>query len=103
MIDNGTIIDNKPFMSTSGAKGSGFTNKPVILNIYAPKGTKAIYAEPFAALGGGKSSWDGKSGQMYLSGEFEVIVQRGAQLRPLKVTQDSKHVYVDVQIEGFNY
>ena len=104
MIANGDIVHNKPFMSTAAAKGFGFTNKPVILNLYAPKGTKGIYAEPFSSCGGGKTNWDGKSDQMYLSSEFEVIIQRGAQLRPLKVTEGSDGVlYVDMQIEGFKY
>ena len=103
MIDNGTIIDNKPFMSTAGAKGEGF-NGSVVLNIYAPKGTKAIYAEPFSTYGGGqKSGWDGKSGQSHYSSEFEVIVQRGAQLRPLKVSENNGHMYIDMEIIGFKY
>ena len=103
MIDNGTIIGNKPFMSTSAAKGSGFTSNDVILNVYAPKGTKGIYAEPFAVHGNGKADWDGKSGQVYFSGEFEVIIQRGAQLRPLKVTESNGKTYVDMEITGFKY
>ena len=105
MIDTGTIINNKPFMSASGVKGAGFTHNPVILNLYAPKGTKAIYAEPFAVHGlGGHSGWDGESGQDYFGSEFEVLIQRGAQLRPLKVTKGKNGtIYVDAEILGFKY
>ena len=42
------------FMSAGNRKGGGFDNKNVIFNIYAPKGVKATYVEPFSSLGLGR-------------------------------------------------
>ena len=101
MIDNNQTITNLPFMSCGSAKGSGMTHKPVIMNIFAPKGTKAIYAEPFSMLGNGFGPyWDGMKGQTSYSGEFETIIQRGSILRPTKATEKGGVIYVDVEIVG---
>ena len=101
MIDKGQIIENLPFISTSGVKGGGFDDLNVILNIYAPKGTKALYSEPFSDYGeGDKVSWDGESKQMYFGQEFEVLIQRGAQFRPMKVTESNGKIYVDLDVLG---
>ena len=45
----GKVIQQGAFMSAGSQKGKGFV-KPVILNIYAPKGTKATYVEPFSII-----------------------------------------------------
>lgn len=96
----GKIVKDEAFTSTAGAKGSGFSGR-LILNIYAPKGTKFIYAEPFSHYGDGdKRRWDGKSGQSYFGYEFEVLLQRGTQFKITKVEKSGYTIYADVDIVG---
>lgn len=87
------------FWSTSPAKGSGFSSKPVIINIYAPAGSNMIYAEPFSAYGGGDGlEWDGKSGQSYFKKEFEVILQRGGSYKVTKIEHQGWKYYIDMEL-----
>lgn len=87
------------FWSTSAAKGNGFSRKPVIINIYAPAGSNAIYAEPFSAFGGGDGlEWDGKSGQSYFGREFEVILQRGGSYKVTKIEHTGGKYYIDMEL-----
>lgn len=96
----GKVVKDEAFTSTAAAKGSGFSGQ-LILNIYAPKGTKMIYAEPFSAYGkGSKSSWDGKAGQSSFGSEFEVILQRGTSFKITKIEKTGYTIYADVDIVG---
>ena len=96
-------MDN--FISTAGCKGYGFGGN-VVLNIYAPRGTNMIYAEPFSHYGaGGKLEWDGKSGQKSFGHEFEVIIQRGAHYKVTKIERKAGMTYIDLEIHpemGYN-
>lgn len=96
----GKVIKDEAFTSTAAAKGSGFSGR-MILNIYAPKGTKMIYAEPFSAYGhGAKLNWDGISEQNGFGYEFEVILQRGTSFKITKVEKVANRLYVDVDVVG---
>lgn len=87
------------FWSTSAAKGNGFSHKPVTINVYAPAGSNAIYAEPFSAFGGGDGlEWDGKSGQSHFGKEFEVILQRGGSYKVTKIEHDGWKYYIDMEL-----
>ncbi|GHV56563.1 hypothetical protein AGMMS49579_21280 [Spirochaetia bacterium] len=56
------------------------------MDIYAPKGTQMMYAEPFSAYGrGGGSGWDGISKQSHFGRESEMIIQRGASYTITKI------------------
>ena len=94
---------DKAFLSCGSGKGKG-TPSEVIMNIYCPKGTKMIYAEPFSKWGkGGKKDWDGVSGQTEFSREDETILQRGTMLVPRKVSKKDGKIYVDVDVIGQEY
>lgn len=96
----GKVLKDEAFTSTAAAKGSGFSGR-MILNIYAPKGTKMIYAEPFSAYGrGAGKSWDGISKQNSFGHEFEVILQRGTSFKITKVEKVGSRLYVDVDVVG---
>lgn len=96
----GKVVKDEAFTSTAAAKGSGFSGR-LILNIYAPKGTKMIYAEPFSAYGSGaKSSWDGISGQSSFGHEFEVILQKGTSFKITKIEKSGYTIYADVDVVG---
>lgn len=96
----GKVVKDEAFTSTAAAKGSGFSGR-LIMNIYAPKGTKMIYAEPFSAYGhGAKSSWDGISSQSSFGSEFEVILQRGTSFKITKVEKSGYTIYIDVDVVG---
>ena len=74
------------FGSCGTSVGTGFTYKKVQLRILAPKGTKALYAEPWSANGNGQGKyWDGESKVDYPSGENETILQRGTTYQILGV------------------
>lgn len=92
------VVKDEAFTSSAGAKGSGFNGR-MILNIYAPKGTKFIYAEPFSHYGrGGKLNWDGISGQTDFGYEFEVLVQKGTSYKIKKIEKKGWTIYADVDI-----
>lgn len=96
----GKVVPDDAFTSTAGAKGGGFSGR-LILNIYAPKGTKFVYAEPFSAYGhGDKMHWDGDSKQSSFGYEFEVLLQRGTQFKITKIEKSGYTIYADVDIVG---
>lgn len=89
------------FMSTGSRKGKGFNTRSVIMNIYAPKGTKAAYVEPFSAFGcGDKKSWDGVSRFSTYSSEHETLFQRGTRMRITKVYEEGGKTYIDCEVIG---
>lgn len=85
-----TIVTEKGFMSTGVTKEAGFPG--INLEVYLPKGTKAIYAEPFSRYGGTNTdgTWDGLQKASYIGGEAELIIQRNSQLKIKKIEKDSK-------------
>ena len=95
----GTTPTEYGFMSTACSKGKGFDSKPIILNIYAPKGTKMMYVEPFSAFGHGSGqSWDGISKQSFIGHEAEVLLQRDTKFRVTKVEKTPGKIYIDMEI-----
>lgn len=89
------------FMSTGSRKGKGFNTRSVIMNIYAPKGTKAAYVEPFSAFGcSDKRSWDGVSRFSTYSSEHETLFQRGTRMRITKVYEEGGKTYIDCEVIG---
>lgn len=89
------------FMSTGSRKGKGFNTRSVIMNIYAPKGTKAAYVEPFSAFGcGDKRSWNGVSRFSTYSSEHETLFQRGTRMRITKVYEEGGKTYIDCEVIG---
>lgn len=87
------------FFSCGVSKGKGFSHKPIIMNVYAPKGTKMMYAEPFSAFGNGSGrSWDGISKQSSFGSEAEIILQQGTSFRITKVERSNGKLYVDIEV-----
>lgn len=98
----GTTPTEYGFMSMGSSKGAGFSGG-VHFYIYAPKGTKAMYVEPFSRYGGGDGwQWDGKSKQFYFGDEFETILQQGTQFRVTRVRRKGTYgdVYIDIEVIG---
>ena len=92
------VVKDEAFLSTSACKGSGFSGN-LIVNLYAPQGTKMIYAEPFSCYGkGAKFAWDGEATQSYFGSEFEVILQRGSSYKITKVEKVGEQIYVDADV-----
>lgn len=92
------VVDHG-FVSCGTAKGTGFPG--TTLNIYCPKGTKMIYAEPFSRFNGDSCSsrnlWNGT--EKYSFGhEFETIIQRGTKFRVTKAYVEHGHLYLDVEV-----
>lgn len=88
------------FWSAGVAKGKGFDTKPVIYNIYMPKGTKAMYAEPFSKFGEGAQSplWNGFEKQSSFGYEAEILIQRGTEYRVTKVEKNNGIWYIDIEV-----
>lgn len=92
-------ITDYGFFSCGVSKGKGFSHKPIIMNVYAPKGTKMMYAEPFSAFGNGSGhSWDGISPQSSFGGESEIILQQGTSFRVTKIERSNGKLYVDIEV-----
>lgn len=86
------------FTSAGVAKGKGFGGN-VITNIYAPRGTKMMYAEPYSSFGNGSGrSWDGLAKQSTFGSESEIILQRGTTFRVTKVEKSGNTWYIDVEV-----
>ena len=87
------------FFSCGVSKGKGFSSKPIIMNVYAPRGTKMMYAEPFSAFGNGSGrSWDGIAKQSSFGSESEIILQQGTKFRITKVERSNGKLYVDLEV-----
>ena len=90
------------FTSAGVAKGKGFGGN-VITNIYAPRGTKMMYAEPYSSFGNGSGrSWDGIAKQSTFGTESEIILQRGTTFRVTKVEKSGNTWYIDVEVINQN-
>lgn len=86
------------FTSAGVVKGKGFGGN-VITNIYAPRGTKMMYAEPYSSFGNGSGrSWDGIAKQSTFGSESEIILQRGTTFRVTKVEKSGNTWYIDVEV-----
>lgn len=87
------------FWSAGVAKGKGFSGS-IIFNIYMPRGTKAMYCEPFSAFGHGSgASWDGLSGQSSFGRESEILIQRGTKFRVTKVQKGANGTwFIDLDV-----
>lgn len=92
----GQVIQNHAFTSTGIASGTGFSGE-IAYKIYAPKATKAIYAEPQSYFGNtiGSNAKLYKKGQNYSSvgGEAEVILQRGTKFRITEIKREHGSLY----------
>jgi len=94
-------VKDNAFLSCGSTKGHGFSGG-YVFNIYCPKGTKMLYAEPFSAFGHGarSSSWDGKSGQTSFSSEDETIIQRGTSFRVTRIEKKGAVIFFDIEVVG---
>lgn len=87
------------FGSCGVSKGKGFSHLPIIMNIYAPKGTQIMYAEPFSHYGNGaKRLWDGLSKQNSYGNEAEIILQQGTKFRITKIERSNGKLYFDLEV-----
>jgi hypothetical protein len=95
----GKVCEDTAFMSTGAAKGKGFSGH--IFNIYAPKGTKMLYCEPFSAYGNGSGhSWNGITKQSSFGSEFEMLIQRGTKFKITKIEKQGGQLYIDMEVVG---
>lgn len=99
----GAVGDEGAFWSAGVAKGKGFSGS-IIFNIYAPRGTKMMYCEPFSKYGYGDGrDWDGISPQSSFGYESEILLQRGTKFRITKVQKSGGQWYIDVEVLSQNY
>jgi hypothetical protein len=90
-------ITDAGFVSCGSAKGKGFSG--YIFNIYCPKGTKMMYAEPFSHYGKGADlNWNGIAKQTSFGYEDETIIQRGTTFRVVKVEKKGSNTYFDLEV-----
>lgn len=78
------------FTSCGTSIGTGF-QRDVSFEFFCPKGTKAMYVEPFSSCGNGHGKgWDGKAAQHSIGGECETILQRGTTFKITGWYRDNK-------------
>lgn len=87
------------FWSSGSAKGKGFGGD-VIFNIYAPKGTKGMYVEPFSDFGKGSRSdkWKGDLTQKTVGRENEFLFQRGTKFKITKAEKNAGTWFIDIEV-----
>ena len=101
----GRTMHDDAFMSCGTTSETGM-EKNCRMSIYCPKGTKALYAEPFSHLGEGKGiNWDSKrkdgiSEQTFFSDEFETILQRGTTVRIRSASYEKSEgsLYIECEV-----
>ncbi|MDR2150115.1 MAG: hypothetical protein LBO67_04740 [Spirochaetaceae bacterium] len=107
LIESKSEITDPAFFSCGSSKGKGFSG--YIFNIYCPKGTKMMYAEPFSHYGeGDKLHWDweelsnerldGIAKQSGFGYEDETIIQRGTTFRIIKVEKKRDTIFFDIEV-----
>ena len=97
----GQVFTEYGFMSMGSSKGRGFSGG-IIMNIFAPKGTKMMYVEPFSGFGHGAGRrWDGIAKQSSFGTELETILQQGANLKVAKIERKNGTLYIDFDVVGF--
>lgn len=95
----GQTIKNHAFTSTGIATGTGFGGE-VKFEIYAPKGTHAIYAEPQSHFGDTSPNSLYKVGKAYdsVGSEAEVIFQRGTEFRITNIKKSGSGLTVEMEV-----
>ena len=106
----GQSFVNHAFTSTGVASDAGFGGN-VYYRIYAPRGTRCIYAEPQSAYGntvGNEEGPDLITPRLYYPGikrnaetigyEAEIIVQRGTEYRISDIEVDGENIMVEMEI-----
>ena len=97
----GETFQNHAFTSTGIADGAGFGGQ-IAYRIYAPKGTKAIYAEPQSYFGNTISGKEKlyKTGQAYsgVGGEAEMILQRGTKFRVTDIQKNGSGYEITMEV-----
>ena len=107
----GMTMQEGGFLSTGSRKWSGYYHEQVVLNIYAPKGTRAAYIEPISHYGaewlglqGGGRGWNGKTRFKQFGREQETLFQRGLKMRITKVyrskTAYGNQIFIDCEVVG---
>ena len=89
----GRVGTDDAFMSCGSSKDSG-ERRRVSLEILAPKGTRAMYVEPFSKIGMGQGErWNGEDSSPMISDDAETILQRGTTLQIIghTVNEDGTH------------
>jgi uncharacterized protein with gpF-like domain len=90
-------VTDQAFVSCGSAKGKGFSG--YIFNIYCPKGTRMMYAEPFSSYGRGAGlDWNGIAKQADFGHEDEMIIQRGTTFKVIKVEKKGGNTYFDLEV-----
>lgn len=96
----GNTVTNHAFTSTGVATGAGFSGT-VNYKIYAPKGTRGVYAEPQSYFGSTISDEEiYKAGQSAsgVGSEAEVILQRGTSFRVTKIDYSKGQYTVEMEV-----
>lgn len=75
---SGKDVQDLAFFSTGISADAGFNDK-IAYEVFAPKGTYGLYAEPFSRFGGTNTTgnWDGKQTSSMVGTEAEVILHAG--------------------------
>lgn len=97
----GQVFDSHSFISTGISEDAGFGGN-VSYSIYAPKGTRYIYAEPQSYYGNtiGHVEKIYEAGQSHSSvgSEAEIILQRGTSFRITNVKKIGSDIHIDMEV-----
>jgi len=99
----GKTFKDPAYVSTGGAKGKGFTSGKAVLNVFTPKGTKHIYANPISLFGGNPSlnqrSKITTNDLTIPENESEVILDRNLNYHITKISYGKDAtIYIDVEV-----
>lgn len=82
----GETVRDRAFFSTGVSADAGFSDK-IAYEVFAPKGTHGLYAEPFSRYGATNNTgdWDGKETSAAVGSEAEMILPAGTKFKVLKI------------------
>lgn len=96
----GVTVQNHAFTSTGIAENAGF-DRDVMYKIYAPKGTRGIYAEPQSYYGNtisGEELYTVGHSKYGIGDEAEIILQRGTEFRITSIRKFGRGRY-EIEME----
>lgn len=91
----GKTVTNHSFTSTGVASGTGLGGN-IEYRIYAPKGTKGVYAEPQSYYGNtisGEELYKAGKSSSSVGNEAEVILQRGTSFKVTSISKSNTNKY----------
>lgn len=96
----GNDVNDLAFFSTGVSADAGFNDK-VAYEVFAPKGTHGLYAEPFSRYGATNNTgdWDGRETSSVVGTEAEMILPAGTWFKVIEIKLIDGKISVKLEVK----